>query len=323
MFSLSSPADPLQLALAGSLLMGCAVFLLISRVLMLVERHIRTSAEEWEFEQTRRVRLRLGSKVYRLTEPLIDELSAVGWLRLFPLDSLQTAINRRGTELPWHAREFVAVALMEGLLWTAGISFFGTVVLPLMYSFLVGIVLAAVWLQGRLRTPCMTANERLRSICRRLPCGIDLIALMMRAGAGLQEALRTVVEEAPEHPFSQEFRQVLHDFSRGKPLYDSLADLDQRLQSPEMHEAVLAIQKSLELGTPLAGIFSNLAEQLRLRKSQWAETETSRAKVRIQGPTIVILIACMLTIAAPFFFELTQNSNPSQKEAQADEQSAV
>lgn len=58
-----------------------------------------------------------------------------------------------------------------------------------------------------------------------------------------------------------------------------------------------------ELGTPLADIFSNLADQMRLRKSQWAEAVAGKAQIKIHGPQLIIMVACMLTILAPFIFE--------------------
>jgi len=298
-----SAANPQTLALLASLLLGLAVFLFVSRLLLLLDRHVRTVAEAWEFEQVRRVKLRLGCRVYRGSEPLIDELAACSWLRLLPLQKLELALARGADPLPWTAREYAASLLIESLLLGLGVAFFGSAVMSLAASITAGLCLASAYLRAGLRVPVSAAAERVSRLCQRLPFGVDQIALMMQAGAGLRDALTTIVAEGPNHPFCTEFHRVLHDFNRGRTLHEALADLDRRMQSPEIREMVLSIQKSEELGTPLADIFANLAQQLRLKKSQWAEAEAGRAQVRIQGPSIIILIACMITIVAPFIFQ--------------------
>ncbi len=298
-----------RLALAGSGLLGIAVFLLIGRVLLIVDRHIRTFAEEWEFEQTRRVKLREGSSVYRYTEPLIDELSATALVARFSLEKVEISLSRGGDLLPWKPREFIAMCMMESLLLFSGIMVFGSGIAAVPVCVGAGFLFAGVYLRSSLKSLHRKAELRLGLIQRRLPFGIDLIALMMRAGAGFRDALLTVVTECSGHPFAEEFRRVLDDVSRGKTLHESLEDLDQRLCSNEIREMVFAIRKSEELGTPLAEIFSNLADQMRLRKSQWAEGEAGKAQIRMQAPQLVMMVACMLTILAPFVFQVLGSSS--------------
>jgi tight adherence protein C len=298
-----------RLAMTGSGLLGVAVFLLISRVLLIVDRHIRTFAEEWEFEQSRRVKLRNGSSVYRLTEPMIDELCETRLMNLFGIERISLAISRGGDPLPWNAREYVSVAIMESVLLFLAILLVGTGFTSVVTCLAVGLLVAGVYLHASIKSLCRKADERIELIQRRLPFGIDLVALMMRAGAGFRDALDTVVSESGRHPFADEFRRVLSDVGHGKTLHEALTDLDCRLRSEDVREMVFAIKKSEELGTPLADIFANLADQMRLRKSQWAEAAAGKAQIKIQGPQIVIMVACMVTILAPFAFELFKNTS--------------
>lgn len=293
-----------RLVVLSSGLLGFAVFLLISRVVLIVDRHIRMSSEEWEFEQSRRIRLRQQSTIYRLTEPLVDELAANDVTGRFNLERLETSLLRGGDPAPWRPREFVAVKLIESLLLLLGILLFGSGAAPLAYCVGGGCLFSAVYLHASLKGLHRNAELRLSLLQRRLPFGIDLMSLMMRAGAGFRDALRTVVNECGNHPFAEEFKRVLDDIGRGKTLQEALSDLDNRLRSDDIREMVFAIRKSEELGTPLAEIFASLADQMRLRKSQWAEAEAGRAQIQMHAPQIVILVACMLTIVAPFVFEV-------------------
>ena len=304
----SSTLSPQHTIAIASCLLGVAVFLLVSRLILLVDRHVKTVAAEWDFEQQRRIRMRRGNHVYRWTEPLIDELASAGWLRYFSLDQIEISLDRSGSALPWKPREFVAISLMETLLLFCVVVFFGTTLATLPLCIAAGLCVSGVYFRGCIRGIHTAADDRVQQICRRLPYGIELVALTMRAGSGLREALETVVSETPDHPFSQEFRRVLDEFNRGRTLQEALSDLDRRLKNSDVREMVFSIQKSEELGTPLSEIFSNLAEQMRLKKAQWAEAEAGRAQVRVQGPALVIMVACMLTILAPFVFQMISES---------------
>ena len=227
-----------RLILVASALLGVAVFLLVSRLVLMAGRQVRTVAAGWEFEQKRRSRLRLANLVYRWTEPLIDELASAGWLNCFPLEQIEVSLDRGGSALPWTPREFVATTLMETLLLFIGVVFFGTTQASLYPCIAAASVAGAVYLRACLRNLRLAADNRIQQICRRLPYGIELVALTMQAGSGLRKALETVVSETPDHPFLEEFRRVLEEFNRGRTVQESLTDLDRRLRNTEVQEMV-------------------------------------------------------------------------------------
>jgi len=293
----------MKVATVSSILLGCSVFLTMGILTLIVDRHVRTFAEDWEFEQSRRVRLRLGSTVYRMTEPLIDELCECRIMTWFNRSKIGLSLSRGGAPLPWTPDEFVSMTLMETLLVVIVSTFLGSAALPGSQCLLIGIALGIIYLRSTLKSLHQKATDRVDMIQRRMPFGIDLVALLMRAGAGFRDAVRTVVSEGGDHPFSVEFRRVLDDVNRGKTLRESLTELSERLQCEDIREMVYAIQKSEELGTPLAEIFANLADQMRLRKSQWAEAAAGKAQIKMQGPQFVIMVACMITIIVPFLFD--------------------
>lgn len=296
---------PLQLAVLASLLLGLAVFLLSARLLL--KRSITDGMPSWEFEQQRRIRLRNGSIMYRNAEPLIDELVGSRWVDLLRPRNLALSFSRGGVSLPWTPAEYCACLLMEILLLIAAL-FPICLMLNPVEALAIGIVFTAMYVRGSLRGPRIRAGERIQQLLRRLPFGIEQVALVMHAGGGFREALNTVVDDMPDHPFGQEFGRVLEDFSRGRTLGEALSTLDERLQLPEVREIVTAICNSQELGTALAEIFVTLAEQLRLKKAQWAEAEAGRAQVRVQGPALVIMVACMFTVVAPFIFKMVSDT---------------
>ncbi|MEZ6049731.1 MAG: type II secretion system F family protein, partial [Planctomycetaceae bacterium] len=259
--------------------------------MLIVDRHITMFAEEWNFEQSRRVKLRASNVVYRLTEPLIDELALSRLVKFFNIERVAVSIGQGGIEHPWKANEYVALSLMESLLLLLGVSFFSSGILTPGTSVLSGMFLSGAYLRTSLTSLHRNAAHRVDAIQRRLPFGIDLIALIMKAGAGFRDALQTVVTETGNHPFAEEFQRVLNDVNRGQTLHQALGDLDARLRADSVREVVFAIQKSEELGTPLADIFANVADQMRQKKSQWAESAAGKAQVQIQFPGLIIMLA--------------------------------
>jgi len=298
---------PDQLAALASLLLGLGVFLFSARLVVLLTRHCRAWSSDWEFEQQRRIRLRKGSICYRCAEPLIDELAASRWVECLRPHKLRLPFSQGGVLLPWQPHEYCACLLIEALLLLTAV-LPATLLVTLPEALSVGCVFAGVYVRGGLKGPRDHARTRMERLSRRLPFGIEQVALIMHAGGGFREALATVVEDMPEHPFAQEFGHVLEDFGRGRTLSESLGALDNRLQIPEVREMVTAICNSQELGTPLAEIFVTLAEQMRMKKAQWAEAEAGRAQVKVQGPALVIMVACMITVVAPFIFKMVSDT---------------
>jgi hypothetical protein len=247
----------LQFAALSSLLFGLSVFLLSARLALLMTRQCRALSGEWELDQQRRLRLRKGSICYRCAEPLIDELAASRWVEWLRPQQLGLPFSRGGVSLPWQPREYCACLLIEAMLMMM-VVLPATMLVPLPDALLVGAVFAAVYVRGGLKGPHHHAKTRMQLLSRRLPFGIEQVALVMHAGGDFREAMATVVDDMPEHPFGQEFGRVLEDFGRGRTLRESLAALDTRLQLPEVRELVTAVCNSQELGTPVDALFGNV-----------------------------------------------------------------
>ena len=145
---------------------------------------------------------------------------------------------------------------------------------------------------------------------RRLPYAVDLIALMMEAGASFRESLATIVRENRGHALGEEFGQVLSEIEYGQTLRQALSNLRDRLADNELNEMIFAVHKAEELGTPLSMIFLRQAEQMRLMRSQWAERMAGKANANISFPGLIVMLGCMLIVIGPFVLNaLSVSSN--------------
>lgn len=253
------------------------------------------------FELQRRAELRAGNSTYRYFEPLIDEVSRRFTHRREALDKLRLNLAASREKLPWRPEEFLAAKWIEGILaggmvfimcWIAG---YGVLAVGL------GVSIAGIYGYWVPRGVADRATKRLARIRSRLPFAVDLIALTMEAGGGFQECLATaVVENGKDHPLTEELAEVLRQISLGRPRKEALQGLQDRLQDADIKEMVFSINKGEELGTPLSAILREQAEQMRIKRSQRGEKMAAEAQVNIVFPGMVVMIACLLVVIAPF-----------------------
>lgn len=260
------------------------------------------------FETVRRDRVRKGNPIYESLEAGVQKLA--GWNQgrdPKKLAAISQNLIVSADKLPWSAGEYLAVRQIEAVL-------IGLLLVVVGYFVFEDPFIAAgcgiggffLYLQMQIKSLEKRAKKRLQTFKQRLPFAIDLMALMMEAGASFQEAMGTVVRESKGHPIADELGQVLRDISLGRTRREALVTLQNRLKDDDVTEIVFAVNKGEELGTPLGQILRNQAEQMRLKRSQWAEKASSEAQVNIVFPGMIIMIACLLIVVAPFVIDSIQ-----------------
>lgn len=297
-----------NLSMLASTSVGLTVLCYSGQLAWLYHEQCRRGAPAWDLEEQRRCKLRRNVWFYRLMEPLIHSFSASQMAEYLPLDKIALWLNRGGASLPWVPREFAGVLLATTLVGELFVLLFCSVYLSIAQTALLTAVTPIAVVGLSLRSLSLQANEKLHAVLRRLPFAVDLAAVAIGAGATTRESLQVVANDSPEHPLSAEFRKILCDMENGKSFRQCLDDLDQRLSTSEIREVVNSLQKAEDLGMPINRAFSELADQMRLRKSQAVDGEIQRGRVRIEGPATLVLLACMIACVAPFIFEVLRTS---------------
>jgi tight adherence protein C len=260
-----------------------------------------SDALEHPFEIQRRNELREGSLLYRWLEPLIIDIEK--WVRRRDgktLTKIETSLVQSGETLPWRASEFCATKFVEG--GVVAVSIFVFVSLVQSRDIALGAALLTLASYGFLAEQSLLKKAGLRAkiLKQRLPYAVDLLALMIGAGAGFQESLETFVNEGKGHPLADEFETVLKQIELGRPRHEALAALKARVKDDDVAELVFAINKGDELGTPITVILSDQADQMRMKRSQWGEKAAAEAGVKVIFPGMFIVVACLLVVLAPF-----------------------
>ncbi|NYT85856.1 type II secretion system F family protein [Pollutimonas harenae] len=142
---------------------------------------------------------------------------------------------------------------------------------------------------GRLR------KRRVRRFDEQLPDLLQALAGALRAGAGLQSALRHIVAQSPA-PLSQEFGLILRQQRMGVGFEQALADLYRRMPFEGTGLVVsaltIAAQSGGNLAETLEGIAATLRARLRLLDRVQALTSQGRLQAWIMAglPPILAIV---------------------------------
>src|SRR5690606_7767567 len=96
------------------------------------------------------------------------------------------------------------------------------------------------------------------------------------------------------------FRAALTDMEMGVTTRDAFEALASRAPMPAVRTFVDELVQSDELGRPVADTLEELADRTRERRIQEATEIAGKAKVKVLVPGMLVLVATMLLLFAPF-----------------------
>lgn len=176
-------------------------------------------------------------------------------------------------------------ALLAVVLWLAGQLLVGVLLL----------VLLSGWMNLWLR---LVVHNRQREIARQLPDFLDVLAVTVSAGLGLQAALERVSTPDPG-PLGQEIQRALNDMRYGMSRRAALTALRDRNDVPSLSSFVTAMLQGEELGTPLAQALLDIAGEVRREYAQTARQTAAKAGPKVSlVVTMTIVPGAMLLIIA-------------------------
>ncbi len=279
---------------------GLAAALLSWWVVRMLRSEDPRQGAEWRYDVSRMRQLRRLDWLYRTFQPVIQMFGRMNRAAFRDsLPAIQREIQAAGLPRFWLPEEYLARAELIALLMTpvyvyVFFRWFGQTGLLLV----LGAVPLTVWLlRHRL---AVRAATRLKHIKRRMPFLLDLLTLLMEAGATFISALNQACDEFQGHPVAEEFGRVLADMNMGKTRAEAFRAMCDRLEDDEITSIIGSILQGEKLGTPLAGIFRTQADVLRLKRSQRAETIAGEAGVNMLLPGVLVMIATVLIIVGPF-----------------------
>ncbi len=146
-------------------------------------------------------------------------------------------------------------------------------------------------------------RERLRAA---LPDALDLLAVSVEAGLGLDGAVAKLTEHM-EGPLADEFGLTLSEMRIGETRSEALRRLGERADTPEVSSFTRAIIQADQLGTSLGRILRVQAADTRLRRQAAAEERAMKAPIKMLFPTVLFIFPAMfLVILGPAILNIDQ-----------------
>lgn len=135
-----------------------------------------------------------------------------------------------------------------------------------------------------------------RALLKALPDYLELQALVMEAGLDLTAGLKHYLEKGAASPLKPLLRGLQADIQRGTSRREAYQALAERSSFPPLRAVCRSIAQAFVLGTPLAPLLREHAQDLRLRRMQLAEKRAAEAPIRMLFPLFVFIFPTLFIV---------------------------
>jgi tight adherence protein C len=135
-------------------------------------------------------------------------------------------------------------------------------------------------------------REQIRS---ELPDALDLLAVSVEAGLGLDGAIAKLTEQM-EGALVDEFSRTLGEIRIGESRQDALRKLAERVPAPELAAFVRSVLQADQLGISLGRVLRVQASDSRLRRQAAAEERAMKAPIKMLFPTALFIFPAMFVV---------------------------
>jgi Flp pilus assembly protein TadB len=191
---------------------------------------------------------------------------------------------------------------LAGLLWapaTATLMIAGGVSVSLILPVWISLVFAAAGALLPLLSLKMTAAERRRAFRHALGCFLDLVAVRLAGGAGIESALELSAASGQGWAFS-ELRQALSEARlMGEPPWAGLDRLGSQLQISELNELAASVALAGDEGARVRGSIAAKARAIRIRGLADAESVAQAASERMSLPIVLLMVGFVIFLGYP------------------------
>jgi tight adherence protein C len=142
----------------------------------------------------------------------------------------------------------------------------------------IGFYMPVVWLDQLVR-------QRRAELEAVLPNALDVVAISMEAGLGLDRALEQLVRHQ-EGPLTLLVARALREIELGRPRADALEEMAAATGVEDFTSLVKGILHAERTGVPIARTIAAHSAQMRVKRRLKIRTEAARASLKILLPTV-------------------------------------
>ncbi|MBV9292229.1 MAG: type II secretion system F family protein [Frankiales bacterium] len=235
-----------------------------------------------------------GGVVHRALEPLLDQAARL--MRALSPAARLDLIGRRIVYAGLESRVTVENILVRKAIAAVAGAGLGVLVHPHRIPVLLAAPVLAVLASF---VPDVLLDSKARSrqtqIARALPDALDLLAITVEAGLGLEQAL-SVVTERLDGPLGDELRRMLAEIELGVDRRQALELLRSRTDVRELSAFVIALLQADELGMSVGDVLRVQAGQVRLLRRQRAREQAAKTPVKILFPVVLGIFPAMFVV---------------------------
>src|SRR5438067_2995414 len=242
----------------------------------------------------------------RVVAPAVERLATLA-LRLNPkasVDAIGGRLIAAGVSQRISTSQFLALKSGLALGGVIAGAVFGAVLAPVagvVFAPLLGVV-GFIGPDLILTVRIKARRERIRS---ELPDALDLLAVSVEAGLGLDGAIAKLTEHM-DGALVDEFALTLGGVRIGESRSEALKKLAERVPAPEVSAFVRSVIQAEQLGISLGRILRVQAADSRLRRQAAAEERAMKAPIKMLFPTALFIFPAMfVVILGPAFLNIT------------------
>jgi tight adherence protein C len=142
----------------------------------------------------------------------------------------------------------------------------------------IGFYLPVLWLDQLVR-------QRRSELEAALPNALDVVAISMEAGLGLDRALEQLVRHQ-EGPLTLLVARALREIELGRPRAEALEEMAEATGVDDFTSLVKGILHAERTGVPIARTIAAHSAQMRVKRRLKIRTEAARASLKILLPTV-------------------------------------
>ncbi len=230
----------------------------------------------------------------RLLGPAIGSLQRAArsvtpswWMERIRRNAALAGLGRWGLE---GVLALKAVTVVGGAVLFGGVSAIGRIgaggaLVWAVIGAVLGFVIPDVWIARR-------ARIRQEEIRRTLPEALDLLAIAVQAGMGLEQGIELVARRLPG-ALGEELHRMLQEVQLGASRREALSHLRDRTEVSELSTFALALAQADALGSPIGELLRVQAVQMRMLRRQRARELAAKVPVKLLFPLLLFIFPAL------------------------------
>ena len=286
---------------------GLTLFFAMALLILIFER--RSSAEARLLDAVQGIKPVVTTSEFRPASLIAGVSSATQRVRqsigITDTSNAARQLALAGLRQPYHVEIFYAVRLLLPAMAAIFVSLF--IHSNVIFWFVVAIIIAfyapGYWVSHLIQ-------KRREHVRLGLPDALDLLAICMEAGLGLDQALMRVGAELGDtHPdLSDEFNIISLEQRAGTPRIDAWRHMAERTKLEIVSAFVSMLIQTDKFGTPISKALAVFSDSLRTQRRQKAEELAAKTTIKMVFPLVFFIFPSMfIVLLAPAFISILHN----------------